>query len=53
MDRVDPEDPESWKLSQNKALSLESRCVAALRSQGTPATAVKLDPAKLKGGYST
>ena len=53
MDRVDPLDRESWSLTQDKTLSLEGRCVAALRSQGIPATAVKLDPAKLKGGYST
>ena len=49
--RSDLTDPESWGMESNAALSLEVRCVAALRSQGIPATGVKLDDSKLKGGY--
>ena len=53
LEREDPTDPESWSMQATTASSLESRCVAALRSQGIPATGVTLDPTKLKGGYST
>jgi hypothetical protein len=51
LERLDLSDPQTWKMDNSAALSLEQRLLSALRAKGYPATSVELDPSKLKGGY--